>query len=117
MHRYRLILTILLILSSAFLLHGHAILLTATPSIGQVVRGPDIEVSLRFNSRVDAKRSRITLVPQDKEPRILTVGEQSAPDSLGTQAHGLKSGSYILRWQVLAADGHISRGEVPFRVE
>jgi methionine-rich copper-binding protein CopC len=26
-------------------------------------------------------------------------------------------GAYVLRWQVLATDGHITRGKVPFRVE
>ena len=101
----------------AFLAHGHAILLTATPAIGQVVRGPDIEVNLRFNSRVDAKRSRITLVPPGGGPRTLILSEQSSPDSLNSQIHGLESGSYTLHWQVLAADGHISRGDVPFRVQ
>ena len=27
---------------------------------------------------------------------------------------GLKPGAYAIRWQVLAPDGHISRGEIPF---
>jgi methionine-rich copper-binding protein CopC len=25
-------------------------------------------------------------------------------------------GAYVLRWQVLAVDGHITRGDVPFTV-
>jgi methionine-rich copper-binding protein CopC len=101
----------------ASLAGGHAILLTATPAMGQVVRGSDIEVNLRFNSRVDAKRSRITLVPPGGGPRKLNLSEQSSPDSLNSQIHGLESGPYTLQWQVLAVDGHISRGEVPFRVQ
>lgn len=113
----RLLLIAVVFLSSAGFAHGHAILLTATPAIGQVVRGPDIEVNLRFNSRVDSKRSRITLVPPDGGPRTLNPSQQSPPDSLNVHVHGLKSGSYTLRWQVLAVDGHISRGEVPFRVQ
>ncbi len=46
-----------------------------------------------------------------------TSSEQSSPDSLNSQIHGLESGPYTLQWQVLAVDGHISRGEVPFRVQ
>jgi len=103
-------------LSFAFSAQGHAILMSATPVIGQVVHRSDLEVSLRFNSRVDVKRSRIILVPQGGSPRALELREQSSPDSLISQIRGLKNGAYILRWQVLAVDGHISRGEVPFRV-
>ena len=117
MGRRRLFSIAVIFLVFAFLAHGHAILLTATPAIGQVVRGPDIHVNLRFNSRVDAKRSRITLVPPGGGPRTLILSEQSSPDSLNSQIHGLESGSYTLHWQVLAADGHISRGDVPFRVQ
>jgi len=29
---------------------------------------------------------------------------------------GLAAGAYRLRWQVLASDGHITRGEIPFTV-
>jgi len=31
--------------------------------------------------------------------------------------HGLVRGAYKLRWQVLAADGHITRGEISFEVK
>ena len=43
-----------------------------------------------------------------------------APD--GPPGHHLRStstsrpGDYIVRWQVLAVDGHITRGDVPFTV-
>jgi methionine-rich copper-binding protein CopC len=101
----------------AFLAQGHAILLMATPAIGEVIRKPDIAVNLRFNSMVDAKRSRITLVHSGGGPRKLKLSGQSSPNSLNAHIHGLEGGSYTLQWQVLAMDGHISRGEVPFRVQ
>ena len=44
------------------------------------------------------------------------IGQQSAPDTLDSKATGLKPGAYRIRWQVLAPDGHITRGEVPFSV-
>jgi copper resistance protein C len=106
-----------LVLVFASFAYGHAILLTAKPAIGESVAGPDIEVSLRFNSRVDAKRSQVTLVHEGGDPRTLKIDEQSPADYLNSQVRGLTSGSYVLRWQVLAVDGHISRGEVPFRVQ
>lgn len=114
----RLRLTVLAVLLFGFgsAARGHAILLSATPSAGEVVSGPDTSVTLRFNSRVDAGRSMLILVGPGGELRKLVIGEQSSPESLNSQAKGLKSGSYILRWQVLAIDGHITRGELPFRV-
>jgi methionine-rich copper-binding protein CopC len=30
---------------------------------------------------------------------------------------GLVKGAYVLRWQILAMDGHITRGNVPFQVK
>jgi methionine-rich copper-binding protein CopC len=112
----------LAVLSVAFLAftsvaHAHAILLVAKPAIGESVNGPDIKVSLKFNSRVDSKRSKITLVLPGGELRQLNIDVQSSADTLSSQARGLKNGPHVLQWQVLAVDGHISRGEVPFRIE
>jgi len=39
-----------------------------------------------------------------------------AADILSATANDLKPGEYQLRWQVLAVDGHITRGEIPFTV-
>ena len=97
-------------------LYGHAILQSATPRANQAVNGPDIPVRLRFNSRVDGKRSRMTLVAADGTQRPVSIEGQTSPELLAGQAIGLKQGSYVLRWQVLAVDGHITRGEVPFQV-
>ncbi len=33
-----------------------------------------------------------------------------------TSATDLRPGDYTVRWQVLAVDGHITRGDVPFTV-
>jgi hypothetical protein len=96
---------------------GHAILLSATPNVSQVMKGPDVPVTLRFNARIDAKRSRMILVTPAGAQQTLPVNESSQPDLLSSEAKGLMPGSYILRWQVLASDGHITRGEVPFVVQ
>ena len=32
------------------------------------------------------------------------------------KASGVVAGSYVMRWQVLAEDGHITRGDIPFQV-
>jgi methionine-rich copper-binding protein CopC len=46
----------------------------------------------------------------------LSQAPGAAPDVIGARAAGLPPGAYRLRWQVLAIDGHITRGDIPFRV-
>ena len=111
------ILILVLYSASVSALFGHAILLSAIPAAKQVVNGPDVPIRLRFNSRIDARRSRITLVASDGTQAALTIAKQTSADTLSAQAKALKRGSYVLRWQVLATDGHITRGEVPFQVQ
>ena len=95
---------------------AHAILLSAVPVVHQPVDGPNVPVKLRFNSRVDGKRSRLLLVCPGGSKRVLPIANQAAPDTLTSEADGLQRGAYILRWQVLSQDGHITRGDVPFQV-
>jgi methionine-rich copper-binding protein CopC len=96
---------------------AHAILVEASPAAKSTVNGPDVEVRLRFNSRIDAPRSHLALVGPARQSRALTLERQTAPEVLAAKAAGLSPGAYKLRWQVLAADGHITRGEVPFQVK
>ena len=95
---------------------AHAILVSSTPNFNAVLSGPGMVVKLRFNSRIDAARSRLILVEPDGRQHPLVIDKTSPPDSLLSEAKDLKPGAYILRWQALAEDGHITRGEVPFRI-
>ena len=95
---------------------AHAVLLESTPSLKGAVAGPDVAIKLRFNVRIDAGRSRLTLVLPAGSTQALEINKQTPPDTLTSQAKGLPPGDYRLRWQVLASDGHITRGEIPFTV-
>jgi len=115
--RYALSIPIVLLLAVAHSADAHTILLSATPEIGKVLQGPEAPIELRFNLRIDGKRSRLMLIAPDGSRSPLQIGSQPSPDTLTSQAKQLKSGSYIIQWQVLANDGHITRGEVSFRVQ
>jgi copper resistance protein C len=95
---------------------AHAVLLESSPALKSSVSGPDVPLKLRFNVRIDAARSRLTLVDPDGTLHTLEIHGQDGPDTLSAQAKGLRPGAYRLRWQVLASDGHITRGEIPFTV-
>jgi methionine-rich copper-binding protein CopC len=95
---------------------AHAILLESNPPPNGKVAASDIPIKLRFNVRIDASRSRLTLVRPDGSVQPLAIGKADSADILSAQASSLPPGDYRLRWQVLASDGHITRGEIPFTV-
>ena len=103
----------LLVARSAF---AHAILVESSPSLNSTVAGPSIPIKLRFNVRIDATRSRLTLVKPDASTQSLAISKDAPADILASQAQALSPGEYRIRWQVLASDGHITRGEIPFQV-
>jgi methionine-rich copper-binding protein CopC len=95
---------------------AHAMLVSSTPQKDAAVSGPDITINLKYNSRVDGARSTLSLLEPDGTVQKIAAVAQPAPDVLSATGHGLARGAYVLRWQVLAGDGHISRGELPFQV-
>ncbi len=95
----------------------HAVLVEANPAADSAIAGPDIAIKLRFNVRIDRSRSRLMLALPDGKTVALKINEEGAPDMLSSRATGLGAGAYHLRWQVLAIDGHITRGGIPFNVK
>jgi len=105
---------------------AHAILIASQPKQASEGAGPDVEVSLEFNSRIDAERSSLQLVraaatdhelaPVGAGSQALALIDRGEPNKLDAKASGLEPGTYRLRWQVLSVDGHVSRGDVTFNV-
>jgi hypothetical protein len=96
--------------------NAHAVLLESSPSPNATVAGPVVPIELRFNVRIDAHRSRLTLILPGGAAQPLEIRKQATADTLSSAAQGLPAGVYRIRWQVLAADGHITRGEIVFTV-
>jgi methionine-rich copper-binding protein CopC len=113
--RIALLLTVVLALGGIHL-EGHAILKSSSPANGESVTDRDMPVQLTFNVRVDAERSKLQLLMPDASTLDLPIVKSPSPDMLISKLTGLKPGAYAIRWQVLAPDGHISRGEIPFTV-
>jgi hypothetical protein len=95
---------------------AHAVVIASKPAIDAKVAGPNLPIELRFNSRIDRQRSRLTLVRPDGSSTTLALSAGTPPDLLTARASGLAPGAYRLRWQVLSVDGHITRGDIPFSV-
>ena len=95
---------------------AHAVLVKSSPGQGATVKAGEVDITLTYNSRIDAQHSSLHLVGPDGKEQALDVDAHAGPNLLVSKTPALKAGAYKLQWQVQAADGHISRGVVPFRV-
>jgi methionine-rich copper-binding protein CopC len=95
---------------------AHAVLVKSSPAQGAAVKAGDVDITLTYNSRIDALHSSLHLIGPDGKAQTLAVDAHAAANLLVAKAEGLSAGAYKLEWQVQASDGHISRGVVSFRV-
>jgi methionine-rich copper-binding protein CopC len=94
---------------------AHAVLTSSRPAQGASVPAGDIAIALHYNSRIDQGRSRLALARQGDKETVLPISKDEAPDTLASSAH-LAPGAYVLHWQALSVDGHVTRGEIAFTV-
>ena len=99
---------------------AHAVLQASMPASNATIDAAklsgNVPIVLTFNSRIDAAHSSLSLMKPDGRPMPLTVATKAAPNVLSSKAVGIQPGRYSLRWQVVAGDGHISRGSLSFNV-
>ena len=114
MHRRALFASLAMLLAP-LAAHAHAILIDSTPPIDGTVPAGPTDIRLRYNSRVDQARSKVTLTGPDHTTHVLKIDRHAPADVLHTTA-ALAAGPCDIAWQVLAIDGHITRGDVRFTV-
>jgi copper resistance protein C len=95
---------------------AHAILEQSQPANGGSVAVGKLDIVFTYNSRIDQDRSRLTLIGPDRHETVLHLSAEEPPNVLGATVNLTTPGAYVVRWQVLAIDGHITRGDVPFVV-
>jgi copper resistance protein C len=95
---------------------AHAILQHSVPPAGGSVPAGTVDMQFTYNSRIDRERSRLTITRPDHTQAVLPIGPSGPPNVINTTTELTVPGPYNVRWQVLAVDGHITRGDVPFTV-
>jgi hypothetical protein len=98
---------------------AHAIVLESSPVHDAVLERAPEQVTLRFNSKIEKRFTRITLAAGDRTPTpiVLPAGDDAAPpDRVVIPLSPLAPGVYVLRYRVLAVDGHITEGALRFTV-
>lgn len=97
----------------------HAIVLESSPIHDAVLASAPQLVTLRFNSRIEKRFTRVTLALADQAPVAVAVpaaDADAAPDRITIPLGSLGPGVYVLRYRVLAVDGHITEGVLRFTV-
>jgi methionine-rich copper-binding protein CopC len=97
----------------------HAIVLESSLVHDAVLERAPGQVTLRFNSKLEKRFTRITLAAGDRPPAPVALpgdDDASQPDRIVIPLSPLAPGVYVLRYRVLAVDGHITEGALRFTV-
>lgn len=107
----------LLFLTGTRAAFAHAILVRSTPADHAIVHKHDVQIALEYNSRIDAARSLLKLSDAAGNNIPVKIQPAKAVQTLRAIAGNLANGIYHIHWQVLASDGHITRGDLAFTVD
>jgi methionine-rich copper-binding protein CopC len=97
-------------------LAAHGIVVDSAPRHQETVAAPR-QLVIRFNSRLEKTLCSVTLLGAGGQRLVLAQpAAHASPDTLIYSLPELPPGTYQARWKVLAADGHVTRGVIEFRV-
>jgi methionine-rich copper-binding protein CopC len=95
---------------------AHAVIVSASPTANEQVAPGALALSIEFNARIDKARSRLQVTAPAGDKTDIPIDQSGDPNVIAGTTGALTPGGYVLRWQVLAIDGHITRGDIPFVV-
>ena len=98
---------------------AHAIILESEPLAGAKLAAPPARIYLRFNSKLEKRLSSVTLTSAEGRPVPLPVvgAGDASPERIVLPLRKLRPGAYVVRYKVLAVDGHITEGALRFAVQ
>src|SRR5437870_4103140 len=97
---------------------AHAIVLESEPARDAKLAEPPPRIYLRFNSKIEKRLTRVSISATDGRavPLPVVADGSQAPDRISLPLAPLRPGAYVIRYKVLAADGHITEGALRFSV-
>jgi methionine-rich copper-binding protein CopC len=95
---------------------AHAALEQSTPRADESLRQAPAIVTLYFDSELEPVFSKLTVA--DEQGAQVSVGDARANrKSLSVRLGAVARGTYHVRWDVVAHDGHRSKGDYVFTVK
>jgi hypothetical protein len=106
----------LILAAAPALAPAHAVLTRASLDGGPVEADTAVSVTLDFNTGIEPRLTKVLLVGERGEERVLAHAPGSGPGRLVVSLPPLAAGAYALRYKVLATDGHVTESVLRFRV-
>lgn len=95
---------------------AHDILVHSSLDDGPVRAGAATVVTLRFNAKIEASLSKVSVLTRDGKAHSLQVLPGRRAGEIEVTLPPLSPGLYGLRYNVLASDGHLTDEVVRFNV-
>jgi methionine-rich copper-binding protein CopC len=97
---------------------AHAIILESEPVRDAKLLEPPARLYLRFNSKIEKRLTQVSLTAAGGRavPLPVSVDGSQGPDRVAIPLGPLRPGAYVVRYKVLASDGHITEGALRFSV-
>ena len=116
-HRLLVVLCALTGPGTASVAWAHAVVTHASLRDATIPAGKASETTLEFNSAIEAKLAKVTLVDAQGTERPLSLAGGEHPSNVLVVAlPALAAGHYALKYKVLAADGHVTESVLRFEV-
>ncbi len=101
---------------------AHAIVIGSDPADGATLPQPPTQVVLRFNAKIVHSLAVYDLASESGKRIVMPARVDKGaiallPDCLVVPMPRLKRGSYVLRYKVLATDGHATLGILRFSIK
>jgi methionine-rich copper-binding protein CopC len=108
-----------LALGAASTAQAHAHLESSLPKADSVVDAPPKQLRLQFNEMLEPAFSKVKLTGANNAAIALTaVGvDKTNNKAIIATVPPLPSGQYRVQWSAAAHDGHVTKGELSFRVK
>lgn len=96
---------------------AHARVVDVFPADGAILQRPPDRVVFRFSSGIESRSTRISLTSPSGSSSLLIEGSGEEPvKELSIPVPDQGRGSYVVRWEIVAADGDRLDGKVHFVV-
>lgn len=103
-------------LSLSGLAYSHAVVTDTSLESTPVVPYQATRVRLTFNSNVELALSKIFLVSKGDKQQLLQAVKSHSQGKVMIDLPALEPGEYALKFQVFAADGHLTEDVIRFHV-
>ncbi len=108
--------TLFFILCFSVNAYSHAVVTHSTLEIETVHPNQPSQITLTFNSRIELDLSQIFLVSQGDQMQLVKAENGGKSGQVIIHLPALTPGEYALKFNIFAADGHLSEDIIRFTV-